>query len=71
MAIPEALAPELLVLGHVVLRGVVAVTSAVRWLRAPHVLRRARARLRPQLAAPESFEGNFPGRTMWGPTLYA
>ena len=70
MEIPEVIAPELLVLGHVVLRGLVAVSSFVRVL-SPDRWRRARARLREQLEPPATIPHDFPGRTMWGPILHA
>lgn len=71
MEIPEALAPELVVLGHVVLRGLVAVSSVVRVLRTPHLLRDVRARLRAQLEPPITIPHDFPGRNVWGPVLQA
>ena len=82
MEIPEALAPELLVFGRVVLRGLVAAASVARWLRgarrAPHRFLEAHDRMRTELEPPgasgpprSDFSGDFPGRTMWGPTLCA
>jgi hypothetical protein len=65
MEIPDALAPELLALGHFVLRSLVALSSITRMLRAP------RARLRAQLEPPTRIPHDFPGRTMWGPIARA
>jgi hypothetical protein len=65
MEIPEALAPELLALGHFVLRSVVALSSIARLLRAP------RTHLRTHLDPPTHIPHDFPGRTMWGPIARA
>lgn len=70
MEIPEVLAPELFVLGSVVLRSLVALTSVARVLH-PHRWRDAHARLRAQLEPPMTIPRDFPGRTMWGPILHA